>query len=426
MNPPFSFLPSFLKIQPSSSSFFPFFVEDLPPLKTLVPVPVPVPQVAASPIGKIKAHSTYKAQDGSQLSFTAGDILDLLRKDPSGWWEAQLQGKRGKIPHTFVEEFIEKIQAIHPYKATRAIELSFSAGDVMTLKKRDPSGWWQAEFNGKLGEVPATFFKDFLSVPLPAPVPVPVPVPVSGPGPALGSSHSPATTSSETENRVLDVELGRNQNPIYGLKATPLVSLEEAVEFACKNDPDLQNETPNGWIFLAKLGAQAKMKDGLTAEEVAAIHLYTQETPFYRVLNERLRSSDRKALPPFYRFIKLLLSGLKKLQPIEQPVYRGVKKDLSKEYKKGETLLWWSFNSTAASIETLENPQFLGKSGNRTMFNITCKNGVDICQFSAIQLEKEILLLPGTCLQIEAILDAGAGLTIIQLKQIVVPGLVDF
>jgi hypothetical protein len=38
---------------------------------------------------------------------------------------------------------------------------------------------------------------------------------------------------------------------------------------------------------------------GLTEDEAAAIHVYTQETHFYRVLNGHLRGTDRSKIDPY-------------------------------------------------------------------------------------------------------------------------------
>ena len=39
--------------------------------------------------------------------------------------------------------------------------------------------------------------------------------------------------------------------------------------------------------------------NGLTEDQAASIHVYTQETPFYRVLNEHLRGADRSKIEPY-------------------------------------------------------------------------------------------------------------------------------
>ena len=115
--------------------------------------------------------------------------------------------------------------------------------------------------------------------------------------------------------RVLDVEGERNDNfnPIHGLMVTALVTLAVAVEMA---GPAVGADLA-GSVFLAMMFAKRKFRDdnphGLTAEQIGAIHMYTQETPFYGALNGALRDKDRERLKPFFAYLKLLLSALHKL-----------------------------------------------------------------------------------------------------------------
>jgi len=47
----------------------------------------------------------YSAEPGSlELSFSEGDILRILSKDESGWWDAELRGVQGMIPSNYVKE----------------------------------------------------------------------------------------------------------------------------------------------------------------------------------------------------------------------------------------------------------------------------------------------------------------------------------
>ena len=69
---------------------------------------------------------------------------------------------------------------------------------------------------------------------------------------------------------------------------------------------------------------------GLTRDEVAAINLYTQEDcGVYSRLNTALRSSDRQHVKPYFRYLRLLLGGLRKLPAYRGSVWRGVKLDLA-------------------------------------------------------------------------------------------------
>ena len=164
----------------------------------------------------------------------------------------------------------------------------------------------------------------------------------------------------------------------------------------------------------------------MTQDEIAAIHLYTQATPFYGILNSRLRNADRKLLVAFFPYLKLLLKALYKLPTIETIVYRGINKNLTNEYTKSKKVIWWGFSSTSGNVEVLETPTSFDQNEERTMFHIKTKTGIEINEYSAFPQEKEILLLPGTPLEIEGVLSAGPGLWIIQAKEMPLAGVMDF
>eukprot|EP00042_Codosiga_hollandica_P015762 m.38512 g.38512 ORF g.38512 m.38512 type:complete len:76 (+) comp45297_c0_seq1:621-848(+) len=67
----------------------------------------------------------------------------------------------------------------------------------------------------------------------------------------------------------------------------------------------------------------------------------------------------------------------------------------------------------------------MGSKGERTMFSLDIKNGVDIQKYSAYK-EAEILLLPGTCFEVVSVACLSQdGLYMIQLEEKPVPGLID-
>ena len=107
-----------------------------------------------------------------------------------------------------------------------------------------------------------------------------------------------------------------------------------------------------GFLVLAYMAAKKLSSNphNLSQDEIAAIHLYTQETPLYRVLNDRLRSEKRELLVPFFPYLKLLLRAMYKLPVIKCSVYRGVTKDLSKSFVSGESYIWWGLTSTATDL----------------------------------------------------------------------------
>jgi len=120
-----------------------------------------------------------------------------------------------------------------------------------------------------------------------------------------------------------------------------------------QKNSELGKVNMGGMVVLAKMaaGKHSSNPHNLTQDEIATVHLYTQETPLYRVLNDRLRSEKRELLVPFFPYLKLLLGAIYKLPVIKCPVYRGIPKDLSKNFASGETYIWWGLTSTAAKIE---------------------------------------------------------------------------
>ncbi|CAF4235765.1 unnamed protein product, partial [Adineta steineri] len=98
-------------------------------------------------------------------------------------------------------------------------------------------------------------------------------------------------------------------------------------------------------------------------------------------------------------------------------VFRGVNLDLSNQYTQGKTFIWWGFSSCTTSIEVLENKQFLGKTGEKTLFTIECDSGKDISRHSYYQSEKEVLLLAARQFIVVGCLQPAPGLHMIQLKE---------
>eukprot|EP01102_Stenamoeba_stenopodia_P010425 TRINITY_DN313_c0_g1_i3.p1 TRINITY_DN313_c0_g1~~TRINITY_DN313_c0_g1_i3.p1 ORF type:complete len:1065 (+),score=294.08 TRINITY_DN313_c0_g1_i3:655-3849(+) len=62
----------------------------------------PPPAKPAQP--QAKALYDYDAGTDDELTFREGDVLIIHQKDPGGWWEGELGGRRGWIPANYVQE----------------------------------------------------------------------------------------------------------------------------------------------------------------------------------------------------------------------------------------------------------------------------------------------------------------------------------
>jgi len=45
----------------------------------------------------------YVAQEVDELNLRKGDVITDIKKQPGGWWEGTLSGKRGMFPDNFVK-----------------------------------------------------------------------------------------------------------------------------------------------------------------------------------------------------------------------------------------------------------------------------------------------------------------------------------
>ena len=205
--------------------------------------------------------------------------------------------------------------------------------------------------------------------------------------------------------------------PIKGYEKQPLVSLEEAIEPIVPFVPDVKQ-----MAYVAKTKCKKPPANNLSIDESASIMLYSmdwepQNECLYYVLNATLRAENRRKLVPWFLFLKLILTAFDRLPSKHRFVYRGIKRDMRKEYLEGATIIWWGFSSCTSTVGVLSNEQFLGSTGTRTLFTIECTSGKDIRQHSYFQTEDEILLPPGRQFQVVSCLNQSGGLHMIQLQE---------
>jgi hypothetical protein len=193
-------------------------------------------------------------------------------------------------------------------------------------------------------------------------------------------------TSDRFISNILPKLEDANSSPIFGYDDSPILTLKEAVEKIIPLVPDVM-------CYVATAKQECNIDSCLlTRDESAAIYLYTMPKPFFSSLNTALRSENRQALKPWFNFLKLLITALKKLPSTKGTVWRGVKYDASLDFANNDVYTWWAVKSCSKEISCVQ--PFLGESG--TLFAIEAINGKDISMFSAIPGEHEVILMPGT------------------------------
>ncbi|CAF1349133.1 unnamed protein product [Rotaria sordida] len=200
-------------------------------------------------------------------------------------------------------------------------------------------------------------------------------------------------------NRFGDIDVSfKRLPPVYGYYAEKLVPIEKALE---PIEPQI-DELPR-FIKIAKRYCHFPSEHGLTHDQSAAVYIYTMEwgeTTLYRVLNDALRSENRKALKIWFPYLKLFDTALDKLPTVKEVVWRGVPIDIGKNFIKNQIVTWWSVSSCSSSVNVIES--FLGNGKNATLFLIEAVNGKKISGYTEHEYEDEVILRMGTEFRVKA------------------------
>ena len=219
----------------------------------------------------------------------------------------------------------------------------------------------------------------------------------------------------------------RNFNPITGFIDAPVLTLSDAIAVAVSSmaeeqvDPMLDTRVELACDFADGLLGDCEDSgevELLERDEIAAIHLYTQDTKFYVHLNDLLRSRSREPLKSFAPYLRLFLGALHKLPRVKGMVYRGIKENVSAKYKTGSKFVWWAVSNTTSSIDALSSDSYFGNSGQRTFFTIDAQHAIDIARYSSVPNKNELVLVPGARMRVIACLPSGPGLCIVQCQEI--------
>ena len=117
----------------------------------------------------------YNTDDPNELSFKQGDIITVLQKDPSGWWQGELNGRIGVFPSVdWVEEIgsggapaaapaassFPKCRALYDYQGDNQYELTIRAGDILTIEGNE-EGWYSGKNQaGQFGRYPSNYVEN--------------------------------------------------------------------------------------------------------------------------------------------------------------------------------------------------------------------------------------------------------------------------
>ncbi|XP_058602151.1 SH3 domain-containing protein 21 isoform X4 [Onychostoma macrolepis] len=107
----------------------------------------------------------YKPTHEDELELVVGETVEILREIEDGWWMGKKNNQIGAFPSNFVKEIFvpskvkECCQAMFDYTAVAEDELNLKKGDVIAIinKSTEDDGWWEGELNGRRGFFPDNF-----------------------------------------------------------------------------------------------------------------------------------------------------------------------------------------------------------------------------------------------------------------------------
>jgi hypothetical protein len=195
-------------------------------------------------------------------------------------------------------------------------------------------------------------------------------------------------------NRFGDIDVSfKRLPPVYGYHSEKLFSLEKSLELI-----ESQIDQLPRYIKIAKRYCHFPSEHGLTKDQSAAVYIYTMEwggTSLYRVLNKALRAENRQGLKIWFPYLKLFDTALDLLPTARRgAVWRGVSRDIGKEFAENQLVTWWSFNSCSSSVHVIKN--FLGDENNATLFLIEAVNGKNVSGYTQYENENEVILRMGS------------------------------
>ncbi|XP_075072309.1 SH3 and PX domain-containing protein 2A isoform X6 [Mixophyes fleayi] len=119
--------------------------------------------------------SNYEKQENSEISLKAGELVDVIEKNESGWWFVSTAEEQGWVPATYLDSQSgskddseihtsksgdeEKYITVQPYTSQGKDEIGFEKGVTVEVIQKNLEGWWYIRYQGKEGWAPASYLK---------------------------------------------------------------------------------------------------------------------------------------------------------------------------------------------------------------------------------------------------------------------------
>ncbi|XP_054913825.1 NADPH oxidase organizer 1-like [Poeciliopsis prolifica] len=124
----------------------------------------------------------YETTDTKNRTFkaAAGDQLDVLIKDPAGWWLVESEDKRlAWFPAPYLELCEEEDEeeeeeegrflggslycAVRNYSTSKSDEVGVAIGCVVEVLRKSDDGWWLVRCGSKVGYLPSMYLQPYIN-----------------------------------------------------------------------------------------------------------------------------------------------------------------------------------------------------------------------------------------------------------------------
>ncbi|SCV75025.1 BQ2448_8054 [Microbotryum intermedium] len=113
---------------------------------------------------RMKSLFAFQGDGPNDLSFKENLVVSVHpAKDPAGDWlygTVESSGEQGWVPKSYVEAFTSQpAKALYAYDAASEEEMSFLENDLISVVDSADASWWQAEKDGLIKLVPASYIE---------------------------------------------------------------------------------------------------------------------------------------------------------------------------------------------------------------------------------------------------------------------------
>ncbi|KAL4660566.1 neutrophil cytosol factor 1 [Arapaima gigas] len=113
----------------------------------------------------------YQKSSRYEIDLSAGDMVEIVEKNPNGWWFCQCDSRRGWVPASYLEPLEgpdeaeepepnyegELYETIKAYTAVQEDELTLESGEVIEVIHKLLDGWWVVRNGEQTGYFPSMF-----------------------------------------------------------------------------------------------------------------------------------------------------------------------------------------------------------------------------------------------------------------------------